>query len=991
MPDITLTFSAKNLASAEVEKLHQDITNLKQGFGEAGNTAKGFGQRLSAIQPHLQSIASGANVFAANMFGLGKGFVDASLKVEGFKTALTNIEGNAAAAEKRFAELQKVAQLPGLSLEGVVQGAARLKSIGVEAELADRTLKEFGNALALVGSTDLSGALQGLTRLISKGKVVTQDLQQITDRAPQITQALQSIFRTTQADEIQKQLDASGQSVKDFVNILVTELEKGARAAEGPTVSSLSNLKNAVFDLQASLGETLLPAVTSVANALKNFIDGINSLDDGTKNAILALGAVTAGASALVGGLGTLGLAIGGIKAGLTVLSGVATAAGIALKSALGPIGIAAGIIGGAIAAYHALARSKRDAAQASKELEEAQKKELEAFEKAAKTAAPGREILNLRIAETTAELENARAELAALRHRSRQIGNHPSQRGTRRRVAEEIEEQKRAVENLEKAYENLQRSRRQTDIQLNAQAVRYLKTIREQLAAKLYELRVDKATIKARETRPGRAGIRDRNGKAEELRQKESEIQSIIEQIKSTEESIVSIEKTKREEAEKRLETTSNELTALTQVETTVQSTAEISKGVQESLKSQAAETERIAKASKTVVKNRKSELELLEDSFVVLNDIADAEAKLRAPAIVAEIPRTPVEGVRPDKPTPTVARDPLRGSQNDPNNQRPTVTRPTTSDNVPFFQKILDKEEEARQEALQKEKEFLRAQYLQNKEHNDNLRQLYAERQQLIQPLVDTIAAVPADLFSATFDSLVRIPAEMQDALNQLNQDTAAQIAEVRESQLLNAREKAEQIAQIEQDAAKRRVQIEKEANQAKIDGFKSVVDNFIAGIGQMIAEQIKLRAATAITNALLGAPGGSGGGILGAALPFLAAVNPALAIGGGLALGAAALFAGSFDDPINDALARRAGIQASQRRASRAAIALGRRSASDLRDNFEQGFVTETARQAGASDETSNPVIMNEIKLVIGSQELKALYEETQRQITTGIIAR
>ena len=227
-------------------------------------------------------------------------------------------------------------------------------------------------------------------------------------------------------------------------------------------------------------------------------------------------------------------------------------------------------------------------------------------------------------------------------------------------------------------------------------------------------------------------------------------------------------------------------------------------------------------------------------------------------------------------------------------------------------------------------------------------------------------------------------------------MNRDTAAQIAEVRESQLLNTREKAEQIAQIEQDAAKRRVQIEKEANQAKIDGFKAVVDNFIAGIGQMIAEQIKLRAATAITNALLGAPGGSGGGggiggILGSALPFLAAVNPALAIGGGLALGAAALFASSFDDPINDALARRAGIQASQRRASRAAIALGRRSASDLRDNFEQGFVTETARQTGASDETSNPVIMNEIKLVIGSQELKALYEETQRQITTGIIAR
>lgn len=995
MPDITISIRAENLASGETKKLQIDIANLTQAFNETETAAKGFGQRLSAIEPHLQGIASGANVFATNMIGIGKGFVDAALKIEGFKTALTNVEGNAAAAEKRFAELQKVAQLPGLSLEGAVQGAARLKSIGFEAEFADRTLKEFGNALALVGSTDLSGALQGLTRLVSKGKVVTQDLQQITDRAPQITQALQSIFNTTQADEIQKQLEASGQSVKDFVNVLVTELEKGARASEGPTTSAISNLKNAIFDLQASLGQTLLPAVTSVAKALKSFVDGFNSLDAGTKNAIVALAAVATGASALVGGFATLGIAITGIKAGLAALGISATAAGIALKAALGPIGIAAGIIGGAIAAYHALAKSKRNAAQASKELEEAQRKELEAFEKAAKEAAPGQAVLNLRIKETSEELANARAELDRLRHRSRQIGGHPSRRGTRRRIADEIKEQEQAVKNLEKAFDNLQRSRRQTDIQLNAQAVRYLKTTREQLAAKLYELRVDRATIKARETRRGRAGERGRRKKAEDLRNVQAEIQSIIEQIESTEKSIASIEKTRKEETEKRLKTTSNELTTLTQVETTVKSASEISKGIQKSLEAQTVETERIVDASNKVVKNRKSELELLEDSFVVLNDIADAEAKLRAPTIDARIPRTPVQGVRPDKPA--AERDPLSGSQSDPNNQRPTVARPTTDAGRPLYQKILDQREKDQQEALQKEKEFLRAQYLQNKEHNDNLRQLYEERREIIQPLVDTIAAVPADLFSATFDSLVRIPAEMQDALNQLNQDTAAEIAEVRESQLLNAREKAEQIAQIEQDAAKRRVQIEKEANQAKIDGFKAVVDNFISGIGQMIAEQIKLRAATAITNALIGSPTGAAaksggiGGILGAALPFLSAVNPALAIVGGLGLGAAALFAGSFDDPVNDALARRAGIQASQQRASRAAIALGRRSAADLRDNFEQGFVTETARQTGAPGEGGNPVIMNEIKLVIGSQELKAMYEETQRQITTGIIAR
>ena len=107
-------------------------------------------------------------------------------------------------------------------------------------------------------------------------------------------------------------------------------------------------------------------------------------------------------------------------------------------------------------------------------------------------------------------------------------------------------------------------------------------------------------------------------------------------------------------------------------------------------------------------------------------------------------------------------------------------------------------------------------------------------------------------------------------------------------------------------------------------------------------------------------------------------------------GLALGSTMLFASSFDNPINDALAQQAGIHQAQQRATD----LGRRSAVDLKDNFERGFVAETARQTAAPASSQNsdtaPIVMNEIKLIIGGQEIKALYEETQRQIATGIIS-
>lgn len=255
--------------------------------------------------------------------------------------------------------------------------------------------------------------------------------------------------------------------------------------------------------------------------------------------------------------------------------------------------------------------------------------------------------------------------------------------------------------------------------------------------------------------------------------------------------------------------------------------------------------------------------------------------------------------------------------------------------------------------------------------------------------QAIIKTISSVPNDLFNATYDTLITIPAQAREELQQLKIETEQRIVEINDSEVLSAQEKARQIERIERNAAQRRKAIEAEANQAKIDSFNRVVKNFVAGIGKMIAAQLKLRVAASITNRLLGTASQTGG-LLSAVSPVLSA-NPVLGLANpvlGLALGATMLFSTSFDDPVNDALAQQAGIRQAQQRATD----LGRRSAVDLKENFERGFVAETARQRTAQQQESAtaPVVMNEIKLIIGGQEIKALYEETQRQIATGIIS-
>ena len=235
--------------------------------------------------------------------------------------------------------------------------------------------------------------------------------------------------------------------------------------------------------------------------------------------------------------------------------------------------------------------------------------------------------------------------------------------------------------------------------------------------------------------------------------------------------------------------------------------------------------------------------------------------------------------------------------------------------------------------------------------------------------QTFINTIADVPNDLLNATHEALITVPAQTREALLQLKIETEQDIAEINDSAVLSAQEKAARIEQIERNAAQRRKQIEAEANQAKIASFNKVVANFVQGIGRMIAEQVKLR----IASQILGAQQ--------AIVPFFA-THPVLSIG------AAALFSGSFDDPINDALAQQAGIRQAQQRAT----ALGRRSAIDLKQHFEMGFVRETERHTVSTQRTENPapIVKNEVKLIIGGQELKAIYEETQRQIEMGVIS-
>ena len=265
--------------SAVLAGLTQERREL-QGTTGATNRFAQAGLGLSRVFAGLGIVAAGAGIAR-----LGTNSVQASVKVEGFRNSLTALYGDAQVANTILARLQELAQLPGITFESAVQGAVRLKTVGVEGERAEGVIREFGNAAALAGATtdEVGRSLVGLTQILSRGKVSQEELNQILENLPLIGNSIREAFGSIDAETIRTQLDNAGQGVQDFADILVNQLSMGARASADSTRNAFSNLENATFRLHAAIGDRLSPAVrdatgflTDLANTTADFVAGTN-------------------------------------------------------------------------------------------------------------------------------------------------------------------------------------------------------------------------------------------------------------------------------------------------------------------------------------------------------------------------------------------------------------------------------------------------------------------------------------------------------------------------------------------------------------------------------------------------------------------------------------------------------------------------------------------------------------------------------------------
>ena len=159
------------LAEANVLFKSSGADKVKSDANEVSNS-------LGKLSTSSVAAAGAAGIAIAAFVALGAAIVSVGkYSAEQAIQFDSNIRGLAAYSENtnslraQVARLEQMAKAPGLGFDQLIQGVTRLEAAGFSAKQSEQALKQFGNALALVGGqkSDLDGVALALSQIKSKG------------------------------------------------------------------------------------------------------------------------------------------------------------------------------------------------------------------------------------------------------------------------------------------------------------------------------------------------------------------------------------------------------------------------------------------------------------------------------------------------------------------------------------------------------------------------------------------------------------------------------------------------------------------------------------------------------------------------------------------------------------------------------------------------------------------------------------------------------
>jgi tape measure domain-containing protein len=298
----------KAIIGADTGGFDRGIQHAQAGMEKFARSVTGIGAGLSAA-------------LTAPLVGFGIAAVKSATEMDSLVRGLTSVAGSAAEADKQLSRLREIAKLPGLGRVEAIRASISLQAAGISAKRAERSLLAFGNALATVGKgkADLDGVVLALTQIASKGKISAEEINQLSERVPQIRKAMQAAFGTADTEVLQK----AKLSATQFIDGITTELLRLPKVTGGAQ-NAFENLSDTVNDALSTIGKNVLPTVVTLANRLADTLTDVtqrfSALTPQTRQAILVFAGFAAAIGPVLIGVGALTAAIGALGGPVSLL-----------------------------------------------------------------------------------------------------------------------------------------------------------------------------------------------------------------------------------------------------------------------------------------------------------------------------------------------------------------------------------------------------------------------------------------------------------------------------------------------------------------------------------------------------------------------------------------------------------------------------------------------------------------------------------------------
>jgi len=318
----------QELLRREIIETEQSLKSLKEQYRDFGSVAK---QKVEYVADVMKNMGDkitdvGKDMsmkVTAPLVALGTIGVNYNAQIEQYRTMFTTLTGSAEEADKIIQQLQADAQKSPFDSASLIQANQYLISAGVSAEEARKTILNLGNAVSATGggSAELERMAQNLQQIKNVGKATSQDIKQFANAGINIYGLLAEA--TGKSVEQVKDMDVSYELLSDALAKASAEGGKyyGAMEAQGQTLNgSLSATKESIQMLLGEIMESAMPVIVKVLEKVREVINWLTNLDDGTKKTILIVGAVVASIGPLLMIVGTVITTLGSLLGAISFL-----------------------------------------------------------------------------------------------------------------------------------------------------------------------------------------------------------------------------------------------------------------------------------------------------------------------------------------------------------------------------------------------------------------------------------------------------------------------------------------------------------------------------------------------------------------------------------------------------------------------------------------------------------------------------------------------